>query len=144
MRAFFDVRDWLLDDPDFATAIGWTGTGYKPFWPVQEAPESKFPYIRYNLRLHNNAEEWWMESEEAIMAIYADISTATNLFNIIRAKVNRGSESARPLTVWQDANGRGGYKFHSLEYLAGGDYGVTTEEGGVNPAFVHIRYRYSL
>lgn len=141
--AFIDFRDWLLSDPDIASALGYAG-GVKPFWPAQEQPESTRPYIIYNTRLINDVEEWWMEQEQVSMVIYGtSLGNAWSLFRLIQERSNRGEESVRPLNRWLKMQGRDDWRFHSVEYITGGDIGVSNEEGASNPVFITVRYKYS-
>jgi hypothetical protein len=129
--AFYDVRDWVVSDSRMTELLKING-GIVPIFPASSAPESKLPYLRYDVDRRLFTNKWWIHTEAVIIDIFTeDIEDANEILNLLIDYLSQGDESARELERWlQSQNRQKHFEFHSIEYFGGGEFEPPTEQGG--------------
>lgn len=157
--AFFDLRDWWLSDPKVYELLEEPrlnkGQFADPFYPVSQQPEGGFPYARYTVSRTLNFPQWWMHVEQVGIDLYMmDVMDSSLVFNTFVDMASRGDESARELERWLDKRNADriaanedpiprDFRFHSLEYMGGGDIVPADEEGGNHSRIMMFNISYS-
>ena len=144
MSIVYDLIDYLLDDSEFADAVNYDGSGYKPFFPAQEQPESEQPFIRYSMRTTVDTDEWWIQTDDWMLFIHSNSPLELNNINaILIDRLVRGDKSAKPINKWMLDNGREDYWVHSTEVQMLGQYVPSEQEGGEFQIPTTIRIKYT-
>lgn len=142
---FFDLRDWWVSDPRLREILRVDELGYAPFFPIQEQPESKEPFIVYKFEKYSEANNWWVHSDFIYMEIYfSDFQDGYEIMNIMVDKANKGAISARDLTHWlKSENRKLDFEYHMIHFIEGGRPDPAKEQGGEMKIEVSFAIDYS-
>ena len=146
----WDVNQWIASDPDWQRVVRAAG-GADPniFYPVQQDPDAGIPYVRYTSTLYANASEYWWHQDEIMYALYFNnVMDSNRAMNIIFDMVSAGDLSGGALESWRREQALAdpsydSFRYHSLEWIAGGSTQPTEERGGAHARLVTFRVWYS-
>jgi hypothetical protein len=144
--AVWDLNDYLLSDSLIASLLGYEEgiTEYKPFWPIQEEPESSSVFIRYIIDTRaTSSRDWWRVQDTVTYFIYSqDVTVSARIAMQIMNLTRTGAGSAGPLNTWLKENGRTDFRFLHLGFINSSDGGPADEEYGIRPRAVTIDTSY--
>lgn len=153
VEAVYDVNDWISADPDWIALINKArgsnvSTPSNPlnvFYPAQQDPQGGFPYVRYVTSTGANANNWWMQRDEIMYAMYfGSIEHSAAAMNIIFDKIKTGDASAQALNRWVEDSPYGKYyEYHNFDWQTGGSIEPSGEQGGAHARLVSFSLDYS-
>lgn len=141
----WDLNDYWLSLPEVVDALGYDEetAEYKPFWPIQEEPESTEPFIVYDNYTTVSPRDWWMWTDVVVYEVYSkDLIAVAKLINAMINYGKAGAENAWLINDWASANNRTDYKFKSIELIEVGDGAPSIEEYGVRNKYISFQVKY--
>lgn len=152
-QAIYSLNDFLLNSPGstqnpnlIPTLLGYSGTGTKPIFPIQETPESNAlagSFLIYTTRTTPDALQWWITIEEATYMITApSIDIATNISQEIQDQCRRLDESANDLMKYLNSVGNFDHQFHYVRVVTRTTPAAEDNEGGRYRLPLVLRYQY--
>lgn len=146
-QAVYRINDFILFK--VPSLLGYSGSGLRPIFPVQEVPESNSipgPYLVYNCRTTGAGfgEEWWKNVDEVNYLINStDMEQSAEIIEALDDAFRRMDESATELNAYLRVIGKTEFLFFYTRVMSKMSPEPVLQEGGRHSRLLTIRYEYA-